>query len=153
MAIIEDGHGNVKMTKYEEFVKKNAALKKGIPQNLSEEEQMRVNVSFEGYRKALIRASQDNKRLIEVAGKSIYILERVCLDNIINRAISTPIAVAETKEELIDFCHLMYGDYIPFNDNGNTPTIQIPMGEASFQIKTVAHLENQLTENPHEKCK
>lgn len=93
------------------------------------------------YRKALIRAAQDNKRLIETAGKSIYILERVCLDNMINRAISTPIAVAETKEELIDFCHSMYGNDIPFDDNGKTPTIQIPMGEASFRIKTVACLK------------
>lgn len=56
----------------------------------------------------------------------------------INRAISTPIAVAETKEELIDFCHSMYGNDIPFDDNGKTPTIQIPMGKSSFRIKTVA---------------
>lgn len=92
------------------------------------------------YRKALIRAAQDNKRLIEAAGKSTYILERTCLDNMTNRSISTPIAVAETKEELIAFCCSMYGDDIPFDDNGKTPTIQIPMGETSFQIKTVARL-------------
>lgn len=113
---------------------------KETSQILSEERQMEVNVSYEKYRKALIRAAQDNKRLIEAAGKSIYILERVCLDSMINRAISTPIAVAETKEELISFCHLMYGDDISFDDNGRTPTIQIPMGDSSFQIKTVAHL-------------
>ena len=58
----------------------------------------------------------------------------------INRSISTPIAVAETKDELIAFCHTEYGDDIPFDDNGKTPTIQIPMGKASFQIKTVARL-------------
>ena len=96
------------------------------------------------YRKALGRATDDNRRLIEAAGKSIYFLERTCLDNMINRAISSPIAVAETKEELIDFCRRMYGDAIPVDDNGNTPTIQIPMGEACFQITTVACLKQEI---------
>ena len=105
-----------------------------------DEKQMAVNVSYERYRKALIRAAQDNKRLITAAGKSIYVLERTCLDNMINRSISSPIAVAETKEKLIDFCHTMYGDDIPFDEKGKTPTIRIPMGDASFQIITVAYL-------------
>lgn len=109
-------------------------------QSLSEERQMAVNSSYERYRKAMIRAAQDNKRLIEAAGKSIYILERVCLDNMINRSIGTPIAVAESKKELIDFCRRMYGEDIIFSESGKTPTIQIPLGEASFQIKTVARL-------------
>lgn len=116
-------------------------MQEGIPQKLSEEKQMAVNVSYEGYRKALIRAAQDNKRLIAAAGKSIYILERTCLDNMINRSISAPIAVADTKEELIDFCRSMYGDDIPFDENGKTPTIKIPMGEASFQINKVPNLQ------------
>lgn len=102
---------------------------------------MEINVMYERYRKALIHAAQENKRLIEAAGNSVYVLERTCLDNKINRSISTPLAVAETKEELIEFCHLMYGDDIPFDDNGKIPTIQIPMGEASFQIKTVSCLK------------
>ena len=46
-------------------------LKEGIPQSLSEERQMEVNVSYERYRKALIRAAQDNKYMIESVGKSI----------------------------------------------------------------------------------
>lgn len=116
-------------------------LQEGVPQNKSEEEQMSVNVSYERYRKALIRAAQENKYQIETAGKSIYVLERTCLDNMINRSISSPIAVAVTKEELIDFCRTMYGEDVPFDENGKTPTIQIPMGEASFQIKTVANLQ------------
>lgn len=116
-------------------------LQEGVPQNKSEEEQMSVNVSYERYRKALIRAAQENKYQIESAGKSIYVLERTCLDNMINRSISSPIAVAVTKEELIDFCRTMYGEDVPFDENGKTPTIQIPMGDASFQIKTVANLQ------------
>ena len=116
-------------------------LQEGVPQNKSEEEQMSVNVSYERYRKALIRAAQENKYQIESAGKSIYVLERTCLDNMINRSISSPIAVAVTKEELIDFCRTMYGEDVLFDENGKTPTIQIPMGEASFQIKTVANLQ------------
>lgn len=115
-------------------------VKTEIVQNLSEEEQMAVNVSYERYRKAAIRAAHDNKRLIEAAGKSLYVLERICLDNMINRSISTPIAVAETKEELMDFCRRMYGDEIPFDENGHTLPIQIPMGRASFEISTIAHL-------------
>ena len=34
-------------------------LQEGVPQNKSEEEQMAVNISYERYRKALIRAAQD----------------------------------------------------------------------------------------------
>lgn len=116
-------------------------LQEGIPRKLSEEEQIAVNVTYERYRKALICVAQDNKYLIEAAGKCIYILDRTYFDNMINRSISSPIAVAETKEELIEFCRSMYGDEIPFDDNGKTPSIQIPMGEASFQIKIVADLE------------
>ena len=70
------------------------------------------------YRKALGRAADDNRRLIEAAGKSIYFLERTCLDNMVNRAICSPIAVAETKEELIDFFFFFYGDDTLFDDNG-----------------------------------
>lgn len=116
-------------------------MQEGVPQNKSEEEQMAVNISYERYRKALISAAQENKCQIEAAGKSIYVLERTCIDSMINRSISSPIAVAVTKEELIDFCRTMYGEDVLFDENGKTPTIQIPMGEASFQIKTVANLQ------------
>lgn len=115
-------------------------LQEGVPQNKSEEEQMAVNLSYERYRKALIRAAHENKYQIEAAGKSIYVLERTCLDNMINRSISSPIAVAETKEKLIDFCRSMYDDDIPFDEKGKTPTVSIPMGEASFRIVAVANL-------------
>ena len=40
-------------------------------QILSEEKQMEVNVSYERYRKALIRAAQENMYMIESVGKSI----------------------------------------------------------------------------------
>ena len=56
----------------------------------------------------------------------------------VNRAICSPTAVAETKEELIDFCRRMYGDDIPVDDNGKTPTKQIPKDEADLEIRTVA---------------
>lgn len=79
-------------------------------------------------------------RMIYASHALPYVLERIYMDNMINRSICSPIAVAETKEELIDFCRSMYGEDIPFYDNGNTPTTQTPMGEASFQIKVVAHL-------------
>lgn len=98
---------------------------------------MSVNHSAD-YRKALVRSALEKQRLIDAAGGSLFVLERTCLDNLINRSISTPIAVAETKEELIRFCHEIYGATIPFDGNGMTPTLRIPMGEASFQIKTVA---------------
>jgi len=45
-------------------------------QILSEERQMEVNVSYERYRKALIRAAQEYKYMIESVGKSIYVLQR-----------------------------------------------------------------------------
>lgn len=101
---------------------------------------MEVNVSYD-YRKALVRAAQENKYMIETAGNRVFVLERIWHDNMINRVSSSPIAIAETKEKLIDFCRSMYGDDIPFDDNGHTPTIQIQMGEASFQIKEIAFIK------------
>ena len=101
---------------------------------------MEFDFSYFIYRKSLIRAAMDNKKMIESVGKSIYILERTCLDNMTNRSISTAIAVAETKEEIITFCRSAYDDDISFDDNGRTPTIHTPMGEAAFCIKEVAWL-------------
>ena len=92
------------------------------------------------YRKALIRAAMTNKKMIESVGKSIYILERTCLDNMTNCYISKAIAAAETKEEIITFCRSTYGGNISFDDNGKTPTIHTLMGEASFCIKEVVWL-------------
>ena len=99
---------------------------------------MEIDLSDFIYRKALICAAMDNKNMIESVGKSIYILERTCLDNMTNRSISTAIAVAETKEEIITFYRSTYDDCISFDDNGKTPTIHTLMGEASFCIKEAA---------------
>ena len=101
---------------------------------------MEIDLSYFIYRKALIRTALDNKKMIESVGKSIYMRERTCLDNMTNCSISTAIAVAETKEEIITFCRSTYDDGISFDDNGKTPTIHTPMGEASFCIKEVAWL-------------
>lgn len=43
--------------------------------------------------------------------------------------------------ELVNFCHTLYGDDIPFDENDHTLTIHIPMGEASFRITTIANLK------------
>ena len=101
---------------------------------------MEIDLSYFIYRKALIRTALDNKKMIESVGKSIYILERTCLDNMTNCSISTAIAVAETKEEIITFCRSTYDDGISFDDNGKTPTIHTLMDEASFCIKEAAWL-------------
>ena len=101
---------------------------------------MEIDLSYFIYRKALIRTALDNKKMIESVGKSIYILERTCLDNMTNRSISTAIAVAETKEEIITFCRSTCDDDISFDDNGKTPTIHTLMDEASFCIKEVVWL-------------
>ena len=53
----------------------------------------------------MIRAGRDKKHVVEQAGKSLFILERTHNDNMINRWISTPTAVSESKDELITFCH------------------------------------------------
>ena len=101
---------------------------------------MEIDLSYFIYRKALIRTALDNKKMIESVGKSIYILERTCLDNMTNCYISKAIAVAETKEEIITFCRSTYDDGISFDDNGKTPTIHTLMDEASFCIKEVVWL-------------
>ena len=79
---------------------------------MTEEEKMAVNCSFENHRKAMIRAGRGIKHVIEQAGKSLFILERTHNDNMINRWISTLIAVSESKDELITFCHTLYGTEI-----------------------------------------
>ena len=42
--------------------------------NLTEEEMMAVNCSFETARKAMIRAAKENRSNIEKAGKSLFCL-------------------------------------------------------------------------------
>lgn len=106
--------------------------------NMTEEEMMAVNYSFERHRKAMIRASRDKKLVIEQAGKSLFILERTHNDNIINRWISTPIAVSESKDELITFCHTLYGTEIELDDKDRSKSIETDMGEAYFCIEKIA---------------
>ena len=105
---------------------------------MTEEEMMAVNCSCERYRIARIRAGRDKKHVIEQAGKSLFILERTHNDNMINRWISTPIAVSESKDELIAFCHKLYGAEVEFNENDRSKHIETDMGEAYFDIEKIA---------------
>ena len=105
---------------------------------MTEEEMMAVNCIFERYRKARKRAGQDKKHIIEQAGKSLFILERTHNDNMINRWISTPIAVSESKDELIAFCHKLYGAEVEFDENDRSKHIETDMGEAYFDIEKIA---------------
>lgn len=106
--------------------------------NLTEQEMLALNCSFERHRKAMIRAGRDKRHVIEQAGKSLFILERTHNDNMIDRWISTPIAVSESKEELIAFCRRLYGDEVEFDDNDNSKSFETDMGEAYFRIGHVA---------------
>ena len=105
---------------------------------MTEEEKMAVNCSFENHRKAMIRAGRDRKHVIEQAGKSLFILERTHNDNMINRWISTPIAVSESKDELITFCHTLYGTEIEFDDKDRSKSFETDMGEAYFRVEKIA---------------
>ena len=98
--------------------------------NLTEEEMMAVNCSFETARKAMIRAAKENRSNIEKAGKSLFILKRICTDNMMHRLISTTIAVSDQKEKLID--------YVEFNERDKTPDFETGMGEGCFDIREVA---------------
>lgn len=109
-----------------------------MKKNLTEEEMMAVNSSSELHRKAMIRAAKENRRNIETAGKSLYILVRLHTDNIIHRRISTVIAVSEKRESLEQYFHDHYFPDIEFNESGYTQTIATDMGEGCFQLKKVA---------------
>ena len=85
-----------------------------------------------------MRAGRENRHNIETAGKSIFILERIYIDNIIHRHISSVIAVSEKRENLVDFFHAHYFPDIEFNESGHTKTMDTGMGEGCFQIKEVA---------------
>ena len=74
----------------------------------------------------------------EQAGKSLFILERTHNDNMINRWISTPIAVSESKDELITFCHTLYGAEIEFDDKDRSKSFETDMGEAYFRVEKIA---------------
>lgn len=106
--------------------------------NLTEEEMMAVNCSFEAARKAMKRAGMENRSNIAKAGKSLFILRRICMDNIMHRRISTAIAVSDQKEKLIDFFHEHYFADVEFNESNMTPTFETGMGEGCFDIREVA---------------
>lgn len=106
--------------------------------NLTEEEMMAVNCSFETARKAMIRAAKENRSNIEKAGKSLFILKRICTDNMMHRLISTTIAVSDQKEKLIDFFHEHYFADVEFNERDKTPDFETGMGEGCFDSREVA---------------
>ena len=105
---------------------------------MTEEEKMAVNCSFERHRKAMIRAGRGIKHVIEQAGKSLFILEGTHNDNMINRWISTLIAVSESKDELITFCHTLYGTEIELDDKDRSKSLETDMGEAYFRVEKIA---------------
>ena len=105
---------------------------------MTEEEMMAVNCSFERHRKAMIRAGRDKKHVVEQAGKSLSVLERTHNDTMINRWISTPIAVSESKDELIAFCHKLYGAGVEFDEKDRSKSFETDMGEAYFRIEIIA---------------
>ena len=99
---------------------------------------MAVNCSFESAREAMKRARRDKMHVVEQAGKSLFILERTHNDNMINRWISTPIAVSESKDELIAFCHKLYGAGVEFDEKDRSKSFETDMGEAYFRIEIIA---------------
>lgn len=90
------------------------------------------------YRKALGRAERNREHIIEQAGKTMLIVERYHEDNMINRGISTPIAVSESKDALIAFCRKLYGADIEFDDHDRTRTFETYMGKTSLTILEIA---------------
>ena len=68
----------------------------------------------------------------------LLILERTHNDNMINRWISTPIAVSESKDELIAFCHKLYGAGVEFDEKDRSKSFETDMGEAYFRIEIIA---------------
>lgn len=108
---------------------------------MTEDEMMAVNCSFEKYRKAMIRAAKDKQQVVEQAGKFVFILVRTHNDNLINRRISTPIAVSDSKRSLIEFCHRLYGADVEFDDSYRSNSVETDMGEAKFCIQQVAFLD------------
>ena len=106
--------------------------------NLTEEEMLAVNCSSEAYRKAMIRAAQENLLNIERAGKSLFILKRIYMDDMIHRRVSNTIAVSDKEKKLIDFFHKHYFADVEFDESGHTRTFETSMGEGCFEIKEVA---------------
>ena len=96
------------------------------------------NDPFESHRKAMIRAAREKERIMEAAEKSLFVLERIHLDNLIKRQICTLIAVSEKENNLKDFFHRHCFFNIEFDENGTTQSVETEMGIATFRIRTIA---------------
>ena len=107
-------------------------------ENLIQEEMMAGRCSLERFCKAIVGASFDSERHIEVAGSTFFILERIHKDNMIHRWIDTRIAVSANRDDLIAFCRKLYGEDIEFDEQNRTKSLETDMGIAYFQINTVA---------------
>ena len=107
-------------------------------ENMTEEEMLDVNCSSQINRKAMKRAGQDKRHIMEFAGKSQFVLIRYHNDNMINRWISTPIAVSEQKSSLVGFCRKLYGSCIEFDDKDRSQSVETDMGESYFCVESVA---------------
>lgn len=86
----------------------------------------------------MIRAGMEKRRNMEAAGKNIFVLERICMDNLVHRTVSSIIAVSEKKEYLVEFFHEHYFSDIEFKKNGHTETIDTDMGRSRFVITDIA---------------
>ena len=106
--------------------------------DMTEDELMNVDCTFEKYRKAMIRAGRNQKVILETAGSSMFILERIHNDNLINRWIGTPIGVSQDMDNLVQFCKKLYGQDAVFADTGQSNVIETDIGQAYFTIKEIA---------------
>ena len=102
------------------------------------EEALNLNNAFAIYRKAMIRAAEDNRRVLATAGNSMFMLQRYHEDNLVDRWVGTPIAVSHDKDSLEEFCRKLYGQEIGFDDNDKSSVIEMKIGQAYFKIIEIA---------------
>ena len=90
------------------------------------------------YRKALVRAAKEREHRIEVAGRSLFILERYLDDKTIGQCIGIPVAVSANMENLVAFCRKNWGENVEFDEHNRTQSFETDMGKVYFEISTVA---------------
>ena len=113
---------------------------------MTEDELMNVDCALGTFRKAMIRAGQDQKLILETAGNSMFLLERIHNDNLINRWIGTPIGVSQDKDSLVSLSKKLYDSEIVFDDTGKSNIIETDIGQVYFVIKEIALFKQESDE-------
>lgn len=99
------------------------------------EEEINRQTSFESVRKAMIRAAEEHRKLLNIANYKMYHLYKLRFEQVVNRMVHTDIMISKDKHKLIEFARTYFNDPNAFANDENRYDI------ADEEVETSIHIE------------